>query len=124
MALPAFEVVSIKPSAPIDIAAIRAGKAHIGTRIDAARVDIGTASLYRLICTAYRLKPYQVTGPEWLKNSMFDIEAKIPEGGKVEKSSTGNDSDIAHGKVWLKDSPRDYGAAGLCVGGGKRRDRR
>src|SRR5579864_1001235 len=83
VALPAFEVVSIKPSAPIDIAAVRAGKAHIGTRIDAARVDIGTASLQRLICTAYRLKPYQVTGPEWLKNSMFDIEAKMPEGGKV-----------------------------------------
>jgi uncharacterized protein (TIGR03435 family) len=82
---PAFEVVSIKSSAPIDIAALRAGKAHIGTRIDAVRVDIGTASLYRLICAAYRLKPYQLTAPEWLKNSMFDIQAKIPEGGKVDQ---------------------------------------
>ncbi len=81
----AFEVATVRPSAPLDIAAIRAGKAHLGTRIDAARVDIGTASLFRLICTAYRLKPYQVTGPEWLKTTMYDIQAKIPEGASADK---------------------------------------
>src|SRR5665213_2250323 len=76
----AFEVATVKPSAPLDPAAIKGGTAHIGTRIDASRVDIGTASLFRLICTAYRLRPYQVTGPDWLKTTVFDIQAKIPSG--------------------------------------------
>ena len=77
---PAFEVATVKPSAPLDMAAMKVGTAHIGTRIDASRVDIGTASLFRLICTAYRLKPYQVSGPDWLKTANFDIQAKIPNG--------------------------------------------
>jgi len=76
----AFEVATVKPSAPLDPAAIKGGTAHIGTRIDASRVDIGTASLFRLICTAYRLKPYQVSAPDWLKNAYFDVQAKIPAG--------------------------------------------
>jgi uncharacterized protein (TIGR03435 family) len=67
------------------MAAMRAGKAHIGTKIDAARVDIGSASLFRLICTAYRIKPYQLTGPDWLKTTMYDIQAKIPDGVSTEK---------------------------------------
>ena len=81
----AFEVATIKPSAPIDMGALRNGKAHIGTRIDAARIDIGSATLSRLICSAYRLKPYQVSGPEWLKNTMFDIQATLPPGATASK---------------------------------------
>jgi uncharacterized protein (TIGR03435 family) len=80
-----FEVATVKPSAPLDMAAMRAGRAHIGTKIDAGRVDIGSASLFRLICTAYRVSPYQVGGPEWLKTTMYDIQAKIPDGGAVDK---------------------------------------
>jgi uncharacterized protein (TIGR03435 family) len=79
-----FEVATIKPSAPLDVAAIRAGTAHIGTKIDATRVDIGTTSLFRLICTAYRLRPYQVTGPDWLKTTMYDIQARIPNGATTD----------------------------------------
>jgi uncharacterized protein (TIGR03435 family) len=81
----AFEVATIKPSAPLDMAAMRAGKAHIGTKIDAARMDMGSASLLRLICNAYKVKPYQVAGPDWLKTTMYDVQAKIPEGVPVDK---------------------------------------
>src|SRR5215831_5458035 len=75
----AFEVASIKPSAPLDMPAVRDGRAHIGTKIDAARVDRGTVSLLRLICAAYQVKPYQVKGPDWLATTTFDIQAKIPD---------------------------------------------
>jgi uncharacterized protein (TIGR03435 family) len=81
----AFEVASIKPSAPLDMAAVRSGSAHVGTKIGAAGVDIGTASLLRLICTAYGVKPYQVSGPDWLKTTMYDIQAKIPDGMRADK---------------------------------------
>ena len=62
-----FEVASIKPAPPMNPQAMMAGKMHVGTKIDAARVDIGFASLADLIRTAYNVKPYQVIGPDWLK---------------------------------------------------------
>jgi uncharacterized protein (TIGR03435 family) len=82
-----FEVASIKPSGPLDPAAIMAGKAHIGISVDKARVDIGNANLMGLICWAYSIKPNQVAGnPDWLNAGMnadrFDILAKMPEGAK------------------------------------------
>ena len=81
----AFEVATVKPSAPLDNAAMRAGTAHMGTKIDSSRVDIGTATLFRLVCTAYRLRPYQVSAPDWLKTTAYDIQAKIPNGVSSDK---------------------------------------
>jgi uncharacterized protein (TIGR03435 family) len=80
-----FEVASIKPSGPLDPAAIMSGKAHVGITVDKARVDVGSANLMGLICWAYKVKPYQVSGnPEWLNLGMnadrFDIVAKMPDG--------------------------------------------
>jgi uncharacterized protein (TIGR03435 family) len=82
---PAFEVATVKPSAPFDVAKARVGQAHTGTRIDASHVDIGTATLFRLICTAYRVRPYQLSGPDWLKTTTYDIQAKIPDGVSANK---------------------------------------
>ena len=80
-----FEVASIKPAPPMNPQAMMAGKMHVGTKIDAARVDIGFASLADLIRTAYNVKPYQVIGPDWLKTERFDIMAKMPEGATKEQ---------------------------------------
>ncbi|MGH9480903.1 MAG: TIGR03435 family protein [Terriglobales bacterium] len=80
----AFDVASIRP-AP-DIRTVIAAKQipHIGTHIDGARVDIGFASLKDLICTAYDVKPYQVSAPDaiesWINAVRFDIAATLPEG--------------------------------------------
>jgi uncharacterized protein (TIGR03435 family) len=41
-------------------------------------------SLHRLIERAYNVRPYQVTGPEWLDNVRFDITAKYPEDSRNE----------------------------------------
>jgi uncharacterized protein (TIGR03435 family) len=49
-------------------------------RVDGDRVDIGNMSLAGLIQTAYRVKPYQVSGPSWISGQRFDILANIPEG--------------------------------------------
>jgi uncharacterized protein (TIGR03435 family) len=82
---PEFEVATIRSSAPIDPAALRSGTAHLGIKIDGARVDIGTTPLLELICIAYQLKPWQVSGPGWLKSTNFDIQASIPQSGAPEK---------------------------------------
>jgi uncharacterized protein (TIGR03435 family) len=80
-----FEVASIKPAAPISPAMITSGKLHVGMSIDAARVDIGFLSLAELIPIAFAVKPYQVSGPDWMKTQRFDILAKIPEGATKEQ---------------------------------------
>ena len=76
---PAFEVASVKP-APLDPAKLIAGQQKIGATIDAARVELRSLTLADLIRTAYRLKSYQVSGPEWLNSERFDVIAKLPEG--------------------------------------------
>ncbi len=82
---PTFEVASIKPAPPMDPAKMLAGKLHIGMSIDAARVDIGNLSLADLIRIAYKVKPYQVQGPDWMSSERFDVMAKMPEGASKDQ---------------------------------------
>jgi len=81
----AFEVVSIKPSAPPNPMQIISGQAHVGMHINAARVDCGFTPLMSLIVAAYKVKSYQVTGPSWLNNTFFDIVAKLPDGASTDQ---------------------------------------
>ena len=62
-AAPAFEVATIKPAPALDPSKIATGQLHLGMNTDAGRVDIGFFSLADLIRTAYRVKPYQLSGP-------------------------------------------------------------
>lgn len=81
-----FEVASIKPAETLSPEMILAGKMHVGFSIDNSRVDIGYVSLSDLIPIAFKLKPHQISGPDWLKSSQrFDILAKFPEGATKEQ---------------------------------------
>jgi uncharacterized protein (TIGR03435 family) len=87
---PVFEVASIKPSEPITQTMIASGKLHVGMKVDGKRVDIGGFPLLQLICKAYDVKTYQVSGPAWLKAvsitmQRFDIVANLPEGATKEQ---------------------------------------
>ena len=77
---PAFEVASVKPAAPLDRSQMLSGQMHVGMKVDAARVDIGSMSVAELIRIAYRVKAYQVSGPDWMTSERFDVLAKLPEG--------------------------------------------
>ncbi|HLK65704.1 MAG TPA: TIGR03435 family protein [Bryobacteraceae bacterium] len=70
-----FEVASVKPAAPMT-----GGFMRMGMRVDQGRMDYENVSLKDCIRTAYRLKDFQVSGPDWLGNTRFDISAKLPEG--------------------------------------------
>jgi uncharacterized protein (TIGR03435 family) len=83
----AFEVASIRPSAPLDMAKlaaqVQAGKMpRFGARVEASRAEYTYMSLKDLIAEAYKVKAYQVTGPAWLGSERFDIAAKMPEGAQ------------------------------------------
>jgi uncharacterized protein (TIGR03435 family) len=81
----AFEVASIKPAEPLSAERMMAGQQHISVNVDAARVDFSDVSLAELIRAAYRVKLYQISGPDWMITSRFDVVAKLPEGAKADQ---------------------------------------
>ena len=81
----AFEVASIKPAEPLSAERMMAGQQHISVNVDAARVDFADVSLAELIRAAYRVKLYQISGPDWMTTSRFDVVAKLPEGAKADQ---------------------------------------
>jgi uncharacterized protein (TIGR03435 family) len=85
-AAPAFEVASIKPAGPLNPMMIKSGQMRIGMKIDKARVDVGSLSLADLIRIAYRVKPYQVSGPDWMGAERFNIQATLPEGASPDQA--------------------------------------
>src|SRR2546421_3982241 len=82
-----FEVATIKPAEPINPQAIlTTGKLpHVGMSVEGSRVDIGYMSLADLIPTAFNVKPYQISGPDWMSSQRFDILARMPEGTTKEQ---------------------------------------
>ena len=82
---PAFDVASIRSAAQITPELITSGKLHIGMKIDAGRVDIGSVSLRDLVMTAYEVKPFQISGPDWMTAQRFDVLAKMPDGATKEQ---------------------------------------
>lgn len=77
---PEFEVATIKPSAPPSM-----GQVNVGVHVDGAQVRITYRSLQEYISSAYRLKVYQVVGPDWLASQRFDVSAKLPEGAQQDQ---------------------------------------
>jgi len=80
-----FDVATVKPAAPLDVARIRAdmqaGKMpRLGPHVDAARAEYIYMTLKQLLAIAYHVKEYQIAGPDWIGDERFDIEATIPEG--------------------------------------------
>jgi uncharacterized protein (TIGR03435 family) len=74
-----FEVASIKPSPAIT------DNAHIGMRVDGAQVNCTAWSLKDYIRIAYRVKDYQVEGPDWIASTRYNISAKLPAGATREQ---------------------------------------
>ncbi|HEY3837711.1 MAG TPA: TIGR03435 family protein [Bryobacteraceae bacterium] len=112
-----FEVASIKAAPPIDPMKMMQGKMHIGMKVDQARVDIGFASLTDLIRFAYKVKPYQVSGPEWMASQRFDVMAKMPDGATKDQVPEMIQSLLAERfKLIARKESKDYPVYALVVG--------
>jgi uncharacterized protein (TIGR03435 family) len=77
-ASPAFDVASIKPSQ-----LARAGGQ--GSRRENIQPTPGSLAMHNVtlasaIQWAYQVKPFQISGPSWITNDRFDIDAKSPGG--------------------------------------------
>src|ERR1035437_1111721 len=85
-----FEVASIKPAQPLDMAKLRAGirngeTPRLGARVDGARAEYIYVTLQDLFFLAYNVKSDQITGPDWIASQRFDIFAKLPDGSSKDK---------------------------------------
>src|SRR5690242_11605596 len=76
---PAFDVATIKETPPAT-ERLWTGQFHVGATISGSRAEYRFMSLADLIPYAYRVKPYQVSGPNWLNETRWGIVATIPEG--------------------------------------------
>ena len=75
-----FEVASIKKAEPLSVNLAMSGKMNLGMTIDNAQVNIQSMSLAELMRVAYKVKTFQITGPEWLTAERFTVNAKMPAG--------------------------------------------
>jgi uncharacterized protein (TIGR03435 family) len=77
---PQFEVASIRPSAPPG-----PERMNVGVHIDGQRVSCTALNLKDYISAAYKVKIYQIQGPDWIGGERFDINAKLPAGAKEDQ---------------------------------------
>lgn len=111
-----FEVASIKPSAP---ASFGTGRVLGGMHIDGSQVNWSFLSLKDYIVSAYRVRIYQIDGPDWLGSERFDINAKLPAGGSPKDAPQMLQTLLAdrfHLKIHREQ--KDFAVYGLVVGKG------
>ncbi len=79
-----FEVASVRKSPPPDmrkiVAVLREGRRPGAQSIEGSRATFSYESLKQLIAYGYRLRDYEVEGPDWLATDRMEISAKLPEG--------------------------------------------
>lgn len=71
-AAPAFDAAAVKPN--------NSGSGSSSSHTRPANVQITNESLRQIIVDAYRIRDYQLSGPDWLRSVHFDIDAKAPFG--------------------------------------------
>jgi uncharacterized protein (TIGR03435 family) len=76
----AFEVASIKPAQPMPM-----GRMRIGMNADAGMLRYTNVTLKDCIRNAYRVKDFQVQGPDPIESARFDIVAKLPAGSSPDQ---------------------------------------
>ena len=70
-----FEVASVRPAPPNG-----QERVDIGVHLDGAQVRITSFSIRDFVGLAYRVKPYQITGPDWTASDRFNLSATLPAG--------------------------------------------
>jgi uncharacterized protein (TIGR03435 family) len=70
-----FEVASVRSSPPS-----RPEQVSAGLRLDGAQAHIAFFTLQEYIAMAYRVRLSQVSGPDWLTSTRYEVNGKIPAG--------------------------------------------
>ena len=81
------------------------------------RVRLQNWALLDLIAAAYSVRATQVSGPAWLSDQVFDIEAKVPDGTPKDELNAMLQS-LLEERFGLK-VHRNTKNTGLCADGGQ-----
>lgn len=84
-AAPAFEVISIRSADLPTPETMRSGQFRAGATISQGNADFQFVTLADLLPYAYRVKSFQVIGPQSLRESRWNIRAKLPEGASQDR---------------------------------------
>ena len=77
---PEFEVATIRPTGDVT-----QGQVAAGVHIDGAQVRWAALTLKDYIGAAYRVRVYQITGPDWISSERFNIAATLPAESKQDQ---------------------------------------
>jgi uncharacterized protein (TIGR03435 family) len=79
---PAFEVAAIRPAEFPSPQGFRGGGGpqgfRAGMQLDAGRLDWRLASLSEMIQYAFHVTNYQLSGPDWMRSSRWNVQATLP----------------------------------------------
>jgi uncharacterized protein (TIGR03435 family) len=79
-ARPVFEVASVKPADP-DLA----DSIFVGMSADPSFVTYRNLNLRDAIRGAYKVRDFQIVGPDWMSTARFDVAAKLPAGATTDQ---------------------------------------
>jgi uncharacterized protein (TIGR03435 family) len=82
---PTFEAVAIRSADLPTPDTMRSGQFRVGTTINQGSADFEFMTLADLLPYAYRVKSFQVIGPQSLRESRWRIRAKLPEGASKDQ---------------------------------------
>lgn len=83
---PTFDVATVKKADEPQLGKpIFFGKRGGPGTDDPGRITWSNVNLRTLLTTAYDVKPYQITGPDWIDSERYEIAAKVPAGATKEQ---------------------------------------
>src|SRR5579872_1306284 len=75
-----FDVAAIRSASAPTPQTFQSGQFRTGTKISGNNLDFEFVTLADLIPYAYRVKTFQVAGPDWMRQLRWNILAKLPDG--------------------------------------------
>jgi uncharacterized protein (TIGR03435 family) len=75
---PTFEVASVKPTDPNS-------SPLVGMSADPSIVRYQNLTLRDAIRGAYKVRDFQIVGPDWMSTVRFQVEAKLPQGASTDQ---------------------------------------
>jgi uncharacterized protein (TIGR03435 family) len=72
-----FEVATVRPSGDVQT---NGAQTPAAAQLDPSQIRLTYLTMRDFITRAYRVRAFQVEGPEWIASERYDISAKIPAG--------------------------------------------
>lgn len=115
-ARPAFDVAAITAGVPLQTQ-ISTRQLRIDRTVNDSRINLQSVTLAELIMMAYKIQVYQLTGPDWIKSELYDVQATLPPGSTKEQVPAMMETLLAERfKLTVHRDKKEHGVYGLVVG--------